>query len=142
MKSPIGDGIIKLTDVATIRLGLEEVSEEAFADGEIAILGYVRKTSDANVVDVTDKALAVFDRAEKNMSGNVNITVMEDGASFIRGTIANLQNTITFGAVFVSIIVFAFLRRWEPTFIVSLSIPASMIVTFWLSMPVDIHSIL
>ena len=97
---------------------------------KLPILGYVRKTSDANVVDVTDKALAVFDRAEENMSGNVRITVMEDGASFIRGTIANLQNTITFGAVFVSIIVFAFLRRWEPTFIVSLSIPASMIVTF------------
>ena len=35
MKSPIGDGIIKLTDVATIRLELEEVSEEAFADGEL-----------------------------------------------------------------------------------------------------------
>ena len=107
MKSPIGDGIIKLTDVATIRLELE-VSEEAFADGEIAILGYVRKTSDANCRRCHRQGSAVFDRAEENMSGNVRITVMEDGASFIRGTIANLQNTITFGAVFVSIIVFAF----------------------------------
>ena len=67
LHSPIGDGVVYLSDVARVQLELGEGSEEALVNGENAILGYLRKTSDANTVSVTDRALLVFMEAEKNL---------------------------------------------------------------------------
>ena len=130
MASPVSGGLVTLSDVAEVHLALDNTSEAAYANGETAILGYLRKTSDANTVEVTDAALAIFSQAEQALPDGTRIQILEDGASFIKGTITNLQQTVLLGGFLVALIVFLFLRRVGPTFIVAISIPASLVVTF------------
>jgi len=130
LHSPIGDGVVILSDVAHVRLALSEGTEDALVNGENAILGYMRKTSDANTVTVTERALAIFDQAEQKLPPGTKIRILEDGATFIKGTIFNLQRTVMTGGGLVALVVLVFLRRMGPTMIVACSIPASMIVTF------------
>ena len=129
LRSPIGEGVVTLQDIASVDLQLEDSQEVAFVNGETAVMGYLRKTSDANTVEVTKTALSVFKQAEERLPF-VTIHPLETGASFIEGTINNLQQTVMTGAGLVALIVFLFLRRAGPTLIVTLAIPTSMIVTF------------
>ncbi|MEC7986833.1 MAG: efflux RND transporter permease subunit, partial [Myxococcota bacterium] len=130
LKSPIGEGIVLLRDVAQVTLSLAESSEIALVNGESAILGSLRKTSDANTVSVTERAIAIFAQAENKLPDGTKILILEDGATFIKGTITNLQRTVMMGALLVSLVVLIFMRKIGPTLVVALSIPASMIVTF------------
>jgi hydrophobic/amphiphilic exporter-1 (mainly G- bacteria), HAE1 family len=130
LQSPIGGGMVTLGDIADIRMDLADSNELVLVNGEQAIIGLLRKTSDANTITVTNEVLKVFEEAKTNLPAGTNIQIMEDGASYIKGTISNLQQTVLMGGILVSLIVFVFLRRLGPTFIVAVSIPLSMIVTF------------
>ena len=50
MKSPIGNGMVLLRDFTDIHLDLKDETELAYVNGNTTILGYIRKTSDANVL--------------------------------------------------------------------------------------------
>ena len=130
MKSPIGNGMVLLRDLADIHLDLKDETELAYVNGNTTILGYVRKTSDANVLEVANKANAIFEQAKARLPAGTEIQVMESGAVFIEGTITNLTNTALTGGALVSLIVFLFLRRLGPTLIIASAIPLSIIVTF------------
>ena len=93
MKSPIGNGMILLRDIADVYLDLKDETELAYVNGNTTILGYIRKTGDANVVDVATKASDIFEQAKENLPTGTQIQVMESGAVFIEGTITNLTNT-------------------------------------------------
>ena len=130
LKSPMGEGMILLKDLADIQLDLEDETELAYVNGNTTILGYIRKTSDANVLDVANQAHKIFETAKKRLPEGAQIQVMESGAVFIEGTINNLTNTALTGGALVSLIVFLFLRRIGPTMIIAGAIPLSVIVTF------------
>ncbi len=130
MKSPLGDGMILLKDLADIQLDLADETELAYVNGNTTMLGYIRKTSDANVLDVAKVSNDIFETAKKRLPAGTEIQVMESGAVFIEGTINNLTNTALTGGALVSLIVFLFLRRIGPTLIIASAIPLSIIVTF------------
>ena len=130
IKSPLSDAMISLGDVADVRIDLDDSSELAFVDGDVAIMGFLRKTASANTVDVTKNAIKVFEELQKDLPQGVEVEILESGANFIEGTIKNLQRTVMAGIFLVALIVFLFLRRIGPTFIVALSIPTSVITSF------------
>jgi HAE1 family hydrophobic/amphiphilic exporter-1 len=55
---------------------------------------------------------------------------MQDNAVYIERAIANVQEHALIGGILVVLIIFAFLRDWRSTLIVSTSIPVSVIGTF------------
>ena len=130
LKSPLGDGMILLKDLADIQLDLEDETELAYVNGNTTMIGYIRKTSDANVLDVAKRTNEIFDQAKTRLPEGTQIQIMESGAVFIEGTINNLTNTALTGGALVSLIVFLFLRRVGPTMIIASAIPLSIIVTF------------
>ena len=109
---------------------MKDETELAYVNGNTTILGYIRKTSDANVLEVANSANAIFEQAKQRLPAGTQIQVMESGAVFIEGTINNLTNTALTGGALVSLIVFLFLRRVGPTLIIASAIPLSIIVTF------------
>ena len=125
MKSPIGNGMVLLRDLADIQIDLKDETELAYVNGNTTMLGYIRKTSDANVLDVATKANTIFEQAKERLPTGTEIQVMESGAVFIEGTINNLTNTAMTGGALVSLIVFLFLRRLGPTIIIASAIPLS-----------------
>ena len=60
----------------------------------------------------------------------VKLFVLQDNAMFIERAINNVQEHALIGGVLVVLIIFAFLRDWRSTLIVSTSIPVSVIGTF------------
>ena len=121
---------VYLRDIAEVRDTIRESKLETRINGARGMSLYVQKQSGGNTVKVTEeveKALAVL---QKDLPQDVKIEKLFDSASFIKGSISNLTETLMYAAIFVILVVLFFLGRWRATFIVILTIPISLIVAF------------
>jgi HAE1 family hydrophobic/amphiphilic exporter-1 len=90
----------------------------------------VAMRSGANLVDVNGAARAKMEELKEDFPPGLFYDVAWDGAEYVEKSIENVQVDIVYGAVLAIFVVFAFLRSWRSTFIVSLAIPTSLIATF------------
>jgi hydrophobic/amphiphilic exporter-1 (mainly G- bacteria), HAE1 family len=121
---------VYLKDIAEVRDTIRESKLDTKINGVRGMSMYVQKQSGGNTVKVTrdvDKSLALL---RKELPQDVKIEKLFDSASFIKGSISNLTDTLMYAAIFVILVVLFFLGRWRATFIVILTIPISLIVAF------------
>ena len=66
----------------------------------------------------------------ETLPADIEITPWWDSSEFIVDSIDNLTRTLMFAGIFVILVVLFFLGRWRATFIVILTIPIALIVSF------------
>jgi hydrophobic/amphiphilic exporter-1 (mainly G- bacteria), HAE1 family len=124
------DGVpVYLRDIAEVRDGTEDMRSITRINGRPGIRMRVTKQSGTNTVAIAQGVKAEIERINREVPG-VTLTVLDDSSLFIERSIAAVRNAAMFGAVLVVTIIFAFLRNLRSTFIISISIPISMIGTF------------
>ncbi len=121
---------ILVGDVATVRDTIRDMSIIETVNGQKGIRMFVQKQSGANTVEIAKKVRAELERLEKNLPPDVKIMPIFDSSKFISDSISNLTKTLLFALIFVVLVVLFFLGRWRATFIVVLTIPISLIVSF------------
>ena len=123
-------GDLRLRDVATVEMISPELTTRRRLDGRPAVGFDVFKSSQANVVEVADRVLTVIESARSmpQMQG-ITIFVIENQATSIRKSLADVGEAGLLGALFAIIVLYTFLRHWPTTFAVSLAVPISLLVT-------------
>ncbi len=121
---------VYLNDVATIRDSTREMTMDEKIDGQNGVRLMVMKQSGANTVSVARDLNERMKELKKNLPQDVEIQTIFDSSEFIKGSINNLSQTLLFALIFVVFVVLFFLGRWRATFIVVLTIPISLIVSF------------
>ncbi|MCW5572659.1 MAG: efflux RND transporter permease subunit [Steroidobacteraceae bacterium] len=121
---------LRLRDVAEVALITPELTTRRHLDGRPAVGLDVFKSSQANVIQVADEVLKVLERARElpQMQG-ITIYVIDNQASSIRSSLADVGEAGLIGAVLALIVLYLFLRHWPTTLIVSLAVPLSLLVT-------------
>jgi HAE1 family hydrophobic/amphiphilic exporter-1 len=89
-----------------------------------AVAVTVTKKQDANTVEVADKVFAALDQYKEEM----DYKLVFDQSEGIKKSVNSLLKEGLFGALFASLAVLLFLRRWLATIIAILSIPLSLMV--------------
>lgn len=121
---------VKLKDIASVRDTLKDITlEQRVNQGKGGML-LVTKTSDANAVQVASDAKAEIEAAMEELPTDIKFLMVNDSSDFIIKAIKNLEKTLFYALLFVVIVVFVFLGRWRSTFIIALTIPISLIVSF------------
>ena len=125
----IGGGV-RVGDVATVELIAPELAIGRRMDGRPAVGIDVYKSTQANVVDVADRVIAAVDAARDlpQLQG-IEILVVANQADSIRSSLRELRKAGLIGAVLSFFMLLAFLRHLPTTLIVSLAVPASLLVT-------------
>lgn len=123
---------VRVGDVAEVRRGLEELDEQAEADGHPALWVGVMKESGANTVAVARRVRAELSRIRAELPPTLRVTLLTDASQFILRTLDNLTSTALLGGVVVVLVVLAFLRRWRASLVVALAIPTSSLAAFLL----------
>ncbi len=123
-------GLIKIKDVARVFWGSADNRQFALKDGEYMVFGMVQKQSGANTVAIADAVKKKLAEIEPRLPTGFKITVLLDTSEFIVKMVKNLSNAVLAACVFVLLVVVFFLRRFRSSFIVLLSIPSSMIISF------------
>jgi len=127
-----GDRKIYLSEVAEIvssHKDREEITRMNETEG-IELAFY--KEGDANTVQVSKSIMEALDRLEERYGEKVDFTVTFKSAEFIEQSIDEVISNAILGGLIAIVILFMFLRSMKATTIVALSIPISVLVTFFL----------
>ena len=130
VRNLIISGGMRVGDVASVELVAPELEIGRRMDGRPAVGIDVFKSTQANVVDVADRVIAAVDAARKlpQLQG-IQILVIANQADSIRSSLAELRKAGLIGAVLSFFMLLFFLRHLPTTPIVSLAVPASLLVT-------------
>jgi HAE1 family hydrophobic/amphiphilic exporter-1 len=121
---------VYLKDIAIVRDSLKDTKSYERANGGKNVRIMVQKQSDANTVTVANKIKAKLVQIKKTLPPDVKIDILMDSSTNTLDSVNNLSETLIFALIFVVMVVILFLGRGRATFIISLSIPISLIVGF------------
>jgi HAE1 family hydrophobic/amphiphilic exporter-1 len=120
---------VYLRDIAEVKDTTEQRRSFMRINGRPGVQLQVQKQSGKNTVQVATGVKAEVERVNREVPG-IKMIVMQDNSLFIERAINNVQEHALVGGVLVILIIFAFLRDFRSTLIVSTSIPVSVIGTF------------
>ncbi len=119
-----------LEDVAEIKDTLKKTSVDERINSELGVRIVIQKQSGANSVEIAREVRDVLPRIRANLPPDIQIGTIVDYSETIQDSINSLGETIMFAFLFVIIVVLFFLGKWRATFIIVLTIPVSLIVSF------------
>ena len=120
---------VYLRDIAEVKDTTEERRNFMRINGKPGVQIRVQKQSGKNTVQVAHGIEEEIERINREVKG-VELFVLQNNATFIERAIHNVQEHAIIGGILVVLIIFAFLRDWRSTLIVSTSIPVSVVGTF------------
>ena len=130
--SAIAGGMpVRLKDVADVRQGYKEREGIIRLAGKEAVELAIYKEGDANTVATADALEAKLAQIRTQLPPDVELTVIDDQSQFIRHAISDVKLDAVIGACLAILIIFLFLRDGWSTFVVALSLPASIVTTFF-----------
>ena len=126
---------VRLGDVGNASRGYKEREIITRINGQESVQVSVFKAADANTVSVAANVRGKLADLEKSYEGKrdpLKFDVVFDQSGFIKMSVDEVLNTAIFGGILAVIILFLFLRSIKSTLIISLSIPLSVVATFFL----------
>lgn len=129
----VDNGIpVHLRDIAVIEQGHKEREGVVRIGGREAIELAIYKEGDANTVDVARAVRAALARFDDALPEGAQLDTVEDQSRFIGQALAQVRGDAILGGLLAVLVIFFFLGHAWSTFIISLSLPVSLIATFFL----------
>lgn len=126
-----GAGLIRLGDVADVRLGSANERQAARANGEAAVTLSITPQANANIIDLSDAVRERLPRVQADLPPDVQLVEQYDRAEAVRASIYEVEETLLIAFGLVVVVIFAFLRDWRSTLVPTLAIPVSIVGTFF-----------
>ena len=127
---------VKVKDIARVELGAESYANGSRFNGKDSIGLIIYRNSDANALDVVQRANALLDElAENQFPAGVSYQIGYDPTEYIRITMIEIFETLILTLVLVVAITYLFLQDWRATLVPTLTIPVSLIGTFIFLIP-------
>ena len=119
-----------IRDLAEVRDNFEEQESYARLDGKNVITLNVIKAKGENLIEASDKIVALMDKMQKeDLPKDLSIVITGDQSDATRTTVHDLINTIIIGFLLVTIILMFFMGVTNALF-VALSVPLSCAIAF------------
>ena len=125
LKTTDGD-VLRLRDVANIREGTRNRLSTAWFNNEPAILVFVQRGENANVVDTVDRIKAALPTIRELIPASVKLSLVVDRTVTIQHSITDLQLTLLASVALVMLVVLLFLRRGVTTVAAGITVPLSL----------------
>ena len=145
---PVNERGLRISDVAELAYEEPPIPFGRHLDGRYAVALEVFKESTANTVEVAREVMRVIreDIGGDPLLKGIEVFTWEDQAREITTGIDGLRSAGVMGALLAVVVLYLFLRRFDATLVVSLSIPFSILaalgVMFFLGMTLNILSMM
>ncbi|KND17119.1 multidrug transporter AcrB [Pannonibacter phragmitetus] len=119
----------RLGDFATVTLGPDIGQSQLRANGKSGIgLGIIR-AAQSNTLEISQGVAAAAERIQQTLPEGTKIEVTSDDATFITGSIHEVEIALMISVSVVLLIIFLFLRDWRATLIPAVTMPVALIGT-------------
>ena len=125
-----GDQVVRLTDVGHAQLYAENDRTKMRSDGMPAVSVSLIAQPGSNAVDISDRAYQKLEQLNRDLPPDIKYQVF-DSTIYIRASIREVQETVMIAFLLVVFIIFSFLRDWRTTVIPVVTIPISLIGSFF-----------
>ncbi len=124
---------ILMRDVANVYEAYDDSPEINLLDGIPTVTAYFFKRSDANIVEVATNIKKAFEYDIPAASpSDFRYEILDDNSEFIQGSLSAVSRGVLGGAVLAVIVIILFLRNFNASFAIALSIPVSVVATLML----------
>ena len=121
---------VRLSDVARISDGVEDVRNIGMANGKPAILVILFRQPGANIIDTVDSVKALLPQLQAALPPSINLDIANDRTGTIRASLRDVERTMMISILLVMFVVYLFLRDGRAAIIPSVAVPLSLIGTF------------
>ncbi|MEK4033305.1 efflux RND transporter permease subunit [Methylocystis sp. IM3] len=122
---------VMLRDVAKVSDGLENARVGGWHNGEQAIILDVMRQPGANIIATVERVKETLPKLRGELPAGMSLDIVNDRTDTIRASIHEVQLTLVIAAGLVVAVVLMFLRSWRATLIAGVSLPLSIIATFF-----------
>lgn len=122
--------IVRLKDIADVELGFKEIKRLVKVDKNQSLMMMVQKQSGENTVEIAKNVIEKVNNLQKDLPQDIKMSVIMDTSEFINRSVSNLSKTAFWGIIFVGVITFTFLRKIITSFIVVITIPIAVMMSF------------
>ena len=123
---------VYLDQLATIKDGEAEAETLAIVNGRAGLTMDILKINGANTVEVSERIHATVAELNRTLATEgIKLTVLNDSATGIRNSLADVRATLLEGAALTIAIVFLFLGSWRSTVITGLTLPVALVGTLF-----------
>ena len=128
--SYVNGAAIKLSDIANVQDGVENIRSAGLANGKPCALVILFRQPGANIIDTVDGVRAALPELKASIPSAINLTVVQDQTTTIRASVREVERTLVISIALVILVVFLFLRNPRATLIPAVVVPVSLIGTF------------
>lgn len=128
----INSGVpVFLGDIADVNLEDDDREFKVRVDGQSAVVIAISKAPDGNSLAVADAIHNMVKKVNEEIRGKAVVSIDYDTSIFIRASLSTILRTIFEACVLVILIIFLFLRHFWATMVPLVTIPISLVATFF-----------
>ena len=121
---------IFLKDIARIRNHALPEHYLVNSNGKPAVAILIQKENGYNTIELAHRIDRRLQSLRNLLPPNTRVHKFYDQSEILTEAMGGIGNEIVIGAIFAILVLFFFLRRWLPTFIVAITIPLSLLAAF------------
>lgn len=125
---------IRLRDVAEVRDGVEDPRILVYADGQPGALISVSRQIGGNILQVAGDVKTLAGNLGSAIPKTLRLSVVYDMAEFVREAVASVGEAVLIGGLLAVVILFLFLREGRTTLIAGITLPITVVGTFFFLM--------
>ena len=125
----IPGGVLYVRDVAHVRDGFPPQTNVVTVNGQRAVMMSVIKTGEASTLDIVNRVKALIPLLRDMMPPALKLSVLGDQSIFVTAAIKGVIREGVIAACLTGLMILIFLGSWRSTFIITLSIPLSILAS-------------
>ena len=131
------NGTIRFSDIGKAELAAENERTSLRANGVPMVINAITPQPGSNNLEIAEEFYKRWEALKKNLPEDIETAVAFDNTQYIRDSIEEVQQTIFLAFGLVVFIIFFFLRDWRTTFIPVITVPISLIGSFFIMYMLD-----
>ena len=126
------NGLVRLEDVANVKLSTKPQWIRVDADGHPAVLLQVFQQPGGNTVRIAQDIKRKMDGFIKNLPAGIKIATWYNQSQLILASAASVRDAVIIGILLAIVVLLLFLRNWKITLIAAMVVPAVLSSTILL----------
>ncbi|MBI1369552.1 MAG: multidrug efflux RND transporter permease subunit [Planctomycetes bacterium] len=132
VKTNADGAITRLSDVARVELGAKNYDTTAQRNGQPSAVIITYQSPGANAVEVAHLIRMAMEQMKGSFPPGLDYEVIYDTSQFVTSSLDEVYKTLYEAVALVVLVVLVFLQNWRATLIPIITIPVSLIGTFFI----------
>jgi CzcA family heavy metal efflux pump len=123
--------LVRLRDIATIKEGTADRRTLVTGNGKPAAIVNVTRQIGGNIINVSQQIKQIAFNSKNLIPSTLHLSTVYDLADFVQESIKSVRDAIIIGSLLAVVVLFVFLRNLRITVVAAVSLPLTVVATFF-----------